>query len=287
MGEVERIETVVLGVYDPEHPRGHHHVVSRRKAIVSKCAAEILPSPDFDTPEHVQAITRGSELLSEGKRVLLVGGIDDLRLPAHAVNGAFGIAEWREAWLAYLTDEGLGFVTVGKPVQATIGETSRTSVIRAYQHSCQSLRQMIARIRSENRLRYRAEEPGFVYGRPPYGYVVRDGRLTKDPVRAPRVLRAFQFLRSGKTIPETARAMSEMASKVWLEGSKKCEFWDAKKIRRLLAHANLYCLGEYRPPIGDPVRLPSLAILPKDWLSVVESKSTTSTTSARTSKEFS
>ncbi len=244
-------------------------VAERRHDIKAHCKKQTIPSPNFDTPDFFEATVTASELAQNGHQVVLVGSLNDLHIPSPEIMnynvGAFTEHEWREAWLAYLKDRALGWSPTD-PTTAAIPQDSanRQSIIRSYQRSCVGIARFLARLRSRRKVGTRSKEPGYVYGRPPYGYRVVKGHLEPDGERINLVRTAFECLREGMTVTDAALALQ--ALDMGRDGKK--EFWDPVKIRRILKHASLYCLGEYTSPTGKVVRLPSLAILPRTWVRV-------------------
>jgi hypothetical protein len=249
---------IVIGVYDvsrcllPEH--------QRRQEITAHCARSGLTAPRFTTPGFLEATVEGHELVRKGTAVTLVGHLSDLYAPPGTASGSFSDHEWREGWLAHLQRAGLGWVAVTSG-QSVEGMTlSRTSVIRSYQRACATLSRQLTRIRSSRQIRVRTKEPGYICGRPPYGYQVKGGHLAIHPHQADRVKEAFTLLRQGMTNSMVAATLQKQAL-----GQSSDEWWDAVKVRRLRGHARLYCRGEYVSPAGTQVCCADLAFLPLEW----------------------
>ncbi len=264
-------ELRVLGVYDEglDAPEA----TERRNAIKLHCKQQVYPAPSFESPDFFEATVVGHDLTQQGNQVVLVGHIADLHIPPpdvlrHNV-GAFTTYEWRESWLAYLEERALGWSPVGSMTDRKAGSTTnRQSIIRSYQRSCATLARLLARIRGRRKVGVRSKEPGYVYGRPPYGYRVVGGHLAIDTERVELVRSAFKMLKSGMATTEVAKALQEMDK--GRDGQR--EYWDPVKIRRILKHAPLYCFGEYTSPLGEVIRLPSLAILPKEFSRVATAR---------------
>ncbi len=260
-----------FAVYDTSLPA--ELVAERRADIKAHCREQVFPSPCFSVPDFFEATVTAAELAQAGHQVVLVGTLNDLHIPSPEVmrhnEGAFTEHEWREAWLAYLKDRALGW----SPTDATTAtqpqdSANRQSIIRSYQRSCAGIARFLARLRSRRKVGARSKEPGYVYGRPPYGYRVVNGHMEPDAERIDLVKTAFECLREGMTVTDAALALQ--ALDMGRDGKK--EFWDPVKIRRILKHAALYCLGEYTSPTGEVVRLPSLAILPRSWVGVAANR---------------
>jgi hypothetical protein len=250
---------IVIGVYDVS--RNLLPESQRRREIVDHCARVGLPAPRLNSPGFLEATVEGHELVRKGTEVTLVGHLSDLVAPANVAAGSFSDHEWREGWLAYLQRSGLGWVSVTPGGQSVEGLTlSRTSVIRSYQRACATLSKQLTRIRSSRQIRVRTKEPGYVCGRPPYGYKVENGHLAISANQSSMVKQAFDLLRQGWTNSRVATELQKQAQQ-----QSTGEWWDAVKVRRLRAHARLYCRGEYTSPAGTEVCCPSLAFLPREW----------------------
>jgi len=263
----------VIGVYDTSPLREKGFEAARQREIITHCKKASLPAPTFESPDFFEATVVAAELAQSGRNVVLVGTLNDLRIPSTDVMrysaGGFTEHEWREAWLAYLKERALGWSPIDATTDAAAHEdTNRQSVIRSYQRSVVTIARFLARIRSRRKVGTRSKEPGYVYGRPPYGYRVVKGHLEPDQERVELVKAAFKCLQEGKTITDAALALQ--ALDIGRDG--KPEYWDPVKIRRILKHASLYCYGEYLSPTGKVVRLPSLAILPKSCMKVAEAR---------------
>ncbi len=258
-----------FGVYDGTLSKVQ--ASARRRAIESHCRKESLPTPTFTTPDFFETTVRAADLAQDGQQVVIVGALDDLHIPAdsHDAN-AFTEHEWREAWLAYLHERAVGW----SPVRGTAAPSSpqsnanRQSIVRSYQRSCLAIARLLSRIRSKRKVGARSKEPGYVYGRPPYGYRVIKGHLQPDKERIKLVKTMFEYLQEGRTVTDTALALQVL--NMGRDGKK--EYWDPVKIRRILRHAALYCRGEYTSPTGKTVRLASLAILPESWFKIASAR---------------
>jgi len=256
---------ITLGVYNEAHPQGANYFAARRQAIRDRCRSEKLPAPSFDKPDHIQATVAGIDLLGKrrqhtGVRVVLVGSVDDLHAPQGqgVPVGSFSEHEWREAWLEYLNTSSLSWSPIFPPNPSTDGGViSRQSVIRSYLRSCHALAKVIARARSQRSMAERGQVAGYSYGRPPYGYHVINGVMLPNPKQVEAVKRVFVLVRNGAFVAEAATIMRT--------ASNGREYWDAVKVRRLLAHKRLYCMGEYDTPGGEMSTISNLVILPSGW----------------------
>jgi len=136
--------------------------------------------------------------------------------------------------------------------------STRTSVIRSYQRATQALERAVEAARQVERRD--AGEIGYFSGRPPYGYKVEDGRFVINREQADAVKSVFSATLAGKNGGEIIKLLSKRSK------GRRREYWDRKKIHRILGHASLYCTGTYHPKQGPPVVIIALAFLPSLWL---------------------
>jgi hypothetical protein len=249
---------LVYGVFDPEISR------SRKQAISAHCTALNLPVPNFDNPDFIQAAAEACEKSRAGYTVIVVGFLQDLYVPTstNTPNDHGGIIEqdWRYAWLEYLASNLIQWNPLDGHDTATQAEAvTRRSVIRSYQRSYQMLIKKIAQAKTQRSMSMRVQDKGYSYGRPPYGYKVVDKEMRPDPAAIPKIRMVFACVRQKKSYSKTADILEKQCKT--LEG----EWWDAVKVRRIIQHARMYCLGEYSKPGGDMTLLPHLVILPKEW----------------------
>jgi hypothetical protein len=111
---------------------------------------------------------------------------------------------------------------------------------------------------------------GKKYGRPPYGYAMRGGRLVVHPHQAQAVRTIFAL--SAKEVPpsEMVRTLKErFPNQVVFEeanlrrrsGKPRPEYWDHRKICRVLSKRLLYTTGEHVAADGTPVVCKDLIIV--------------------------
>lgn len=253
---------VVLGVYDVNPSGGSAQEGRRRAQILAHCHQAGLPAPSFSHPSFVMAAVEARELVRVGTPVVLVGALSDLPVPAPAPGQplTFTSWEWREAWLARLDEDSIGWSSIEPRVGEEAKALSTTSVIRSFRRACTALSKAIARARTQRTIAQRHKATGIsTQGRPPYGYCMLEGALCMDPVESRRVKQVFESIRQGLSVSATARHMAET------EPKKDPEFWDSVKVRRILAHAPLYCLGIRQAPGGKEEQVDSWCFLPEDW----------------------
>jgi hypothetical protein len=254
---------LVLGVFDPARAK------ARVPAIEALCDKHSLPLPDCRHPDFIQAAVAACDHVRAGRQAIVVGCLQDLRLPGEGdlLVDKDGIEEqgWREAWVEYLASNMVQWLAVdGQNVVMESASVTRRSVIRSYQRSYQVLTRLIAKVRTQRSLSQRTKGNGYSYGRPPYGYTVVGGDLKPDSARVPLIAKAFKAIRAGRSYSSTAVLLKKACkSRPGLEQ----EWWDTVKVRRLIQHSRLYCLGEYNKPGAGLVLLPHLAVLPKGWAS--------------------
>jgi hypothetical protein len=250
---------IVLGCYHIQH------AAERQQAIIKACAGARLSPPDFSYPSFIGATAEAIIQARGGAKVVIVADISDLEMPAR--HQGYAEVEWREGWLAHLEAHGIAFHPVGDltVLRAHLVQTTRASVIRAYK---QALSDLEAMMRRELSTRRRVEEDGdrgYVCGRPPYGYCVEAGRFKVHDQQREAVKLIFKEVRRGSTMASILSQLHEKFSEGGLK-KRKVQFWDRVKIRRILKHARIYCLGEYASTSGHTVVLPELSFLPKEWV---------------------
>ncbi len=254
------MECKSFGVYDTSLSPAK--IAKRRADIIKRCKEAKLPAPNFDHPDFLSATVSACLV---PVRVWLVGSILDVRAPSEgdALQRGFSDAEWREAWLEYLTEESLAWLPTDRPSGVATESLTRVSVLRSYRRAWKALVKALAHERAARSKRERSEgEPSYTAGRPPYGYRVKGGILVHDTAEVREVVRQVYLLARNRTPIKTIA--DQMAAKERSLPKQERPWWDSVKIRRLLEHAPLYCLGEYRRR-GRVTQAPELAFLPADW----------------------
>lgn len=260
----------VFGVYDKTASAAD--VAARKVAIIRCCRGANLPVPNFDTPDFMMATIVACEARSLKKRVWLVGSLNDLKAPQEDKESERGFSdeEWREGWLAYLGEESLSWLSINAPSFEFV-KVSRVSVIRSYRRAMLALMRLLAKARSRRSKDVRSSEPRYTSGRPPYGYRAKDGCLEHDvPGVLARVRKVYELIRGRVSVSRVAAAMTESEK---IKPAADRQSWDPVKVRRLLSHASLYCLGEYRSE-KLVKRAPELAFLPSTWSRTVPYRKT-------------
>lgn len=230
----------------------------RRKEIDEACKAAEVESARFPYPDFLDAAAAAIIQGRKGNKVVIVGDLSDLTSPEK-----HNEEEWTESFLAYLDRHSIVFVPVkGKVRRVRVEPNSRTSIIRGYQKAMEGLEKLMQKRLRQGQVR--VEGRGYLCGRPPYGYFVKEGEFCIHPIQSEAVKRIFKHIRDGESM---AALLTELREKFTQGGIKegKPEFWDKRKVRRILKHASMYCLGEYRSNSGHIAKLPELAFLPKDW----------------------
>jgi hypothetical protein len=228
-----------------------------------KDGAKLVLVPDF-----LQATVRALHETGEGEVAAVAGSLDDVALPSD--HDGFGSVEWQESWLAYLEAHHIAFLPLvsGSTAKAK-GEVA--SIIRGYNRAFNVLTEVVRKIQAEQRRGRKHAEGGYICGRPPYGYTVSDGSFVVNDVQARAVKFIFKQIRAGKALSYIIeKLLADFAEGGVIEG--KAQYWDRVKVRRILNHRRLYCLGEYSSGRSGPSRSPDLAFLPKEWVDTDPSK---------------
>ncbi len=231
---------------------------ARRKAITAACDASGLGEVRFTYPDFLDAAAAAIIQGRKGNKVAIVGELGDLVPPS-----SHNEEEWCESFLAYLERHAIAFHPIkGKVRRVRVEPNSRTSIIRGYQRAMEGLEKLMQRRLRQGQVR--VEGRGYLCGRPPYGYFVKEGEFSIHPIQSKAVKHIFDHIRNGESM---ASLLTELRDKYTQGGIKegKPEFWDKRKVRRILKHASMYCLGEYQSNSGHIAKLPDLAFLPKDW----------------------
>lgn len=197
------------------------------------------------------ACTRGVSATEVGEKVSVLLRLSELTSPAKEV----GHEAWRAACLLHLA--GLGVDHLLLPDAKRLPHVLQVDkVVQPLSTAIRVLSTRIKAYRKHEATQFRGERYGYVCGRPPYGYQVEHGTLVIDKGQAEAVRSVFKLLRDGKRPVDVVEIMRR----------KKREFWDHVKVRRILSHARLYTLGEYKSAtLRAPVRIPRLAFLPASW----------------------
>lgn len=276
----------VIGVY----PRRQETARDRISAV---CTRLSLGKPQWRTGADagqlfLAVLTEAIDIVRDrARRVIIVAEFARVVAPRSVDPAAadFSDTEWRYSWRAYLEARGIGFVAVEGELPP-VEMSARASVIRSYQRATVALAKAVeARMTAKQRTPGKA---GYVCGRPPYGYHVTDGRFEVDEQQAQIVRRMFELVLGGATCSEVIKAVGgRMIIKVKPQpvnkGKSKAkrkkrrkppklreEYWDRKKIHRIIERYKLYCQGVYLLKNGTEAVMPNLAFLPKSWAEKME-----------------
>lgn len=211
----------------------------------------------------LEATVKAAESIRDGTLAAVAGCLDDITLPTD--HEGFGEVEWQESWLAYLEQNKVAFFSLpsSRPIDAS--GSAAASIIRGYNRAAGVLTESIRKLQSEQRRDEKVASGGYICGRPPYGYRVIDEEFVVNQDQAHAVRLIFEQCRAGKGLSDIlALLKTRHAFTSSREG--KPQFWDRVKIRRILNHGRLYCLGHYNGGRGQSVRVPSLAFLPPAWV---------------------
>jgi hypothetical protein len=220
-------------------------------------AHQIIMVGDF-----LLATVRALEDTAAGTVAAVGGCLDDMTMPSE--HEGFGCVEWRESWLSYLTEHRIAFIALpGAAVAAT--EVSASSIIRGYTRAAGVLAAAIRQLQTAQRRGAKAAHGGYICGRPPYGYLIKAGAFVIDPVQSKAVRFIFAEMRAGTPLYDLLEELKEKHAHGGVIAGKP-QYWDRVKIRRIMSHARMYCLGQYTGGRGQPIHIPALAFLPADWV---------------------
>jgi hypothetical protein len=222
------------------------------------------PVETYMVDNFLRASCLAEEKAAEGEVVCIAGSLADLHVPDGLSTEGFGVIEWRESWLARLERSRIGFVplAVNDSPQIPREALLATNVIRSFTRASKALDTAIREIQSserKSRTEKKGADTGYVCGRPPYGYRAVEGQLVQDPKQVEAIKIIFKIVRGGGSRSQCLAALKE---------AKARGYWDVVKVRRILRHSRLYCLGEcsFR---DKTVTLPDLAFLPEEWVNTV------------------
>lgn len=216
--------------------------------------------------DFLTATARALEDVARGEMAAVGGCPDDITLPA--AHEGFGRVEWCESWLAYLKEHSIAFLAIPSQHPVTSAAASAASIIRGYNRAAEVLAGEIRKLQADQRRGQREASGGYICGRPPYGYHVREGAFVINPAQAQTVKHIYTQLRNGVTLNELVLDLKKHHSKGGLKPGKP-QYWDRVKVRRILKHARMYCLGQYDGGRGQPLQIPDLAFLPPAWLATI------------------
>lgn len=242
--------------------------LTRRKERVKAIRATARSKLGMEVITHnadvLDALADAVALARKGGTSVLIGALEDLRPPE--IDGeVLDVDIWREGIIGLLQDEGIGICLIDLDT-VSIGnweQVSSSKVIREYRHARNIIDQQLnSRLKAADAQSLATE--GRKYGRPPYGYRTRKGRLEIDRPQAEAVTLIFRRLREGShRLLDILREVKEAFPKV--PGSSEDQYWDHVKLRRIAKKARLYCLGEFAAADGSTVKMPDLAFLPSEW----------------------
>lgn len=211
-----------------------------------------------------QALAQALISQDQGVATELQGRLADIRPPTGDTD--LSVVAWQGACFVYCASNRIPVKLLHKNPRSTEGGVDIQEAAFAVSLATGVL---LERVRQERALlarETRAERTGYVCGRPPYGYRIEGGEFAIDPQQRNAVLFIFEKVREGLPWVDLIRALS---SKFSDHGPIKGrpQYWDRVKLRRILEHARLYCLGEYTGGrVKAPVTIPSLAFLPASWI---------------------
>lgn len=202
----------------------------------------------------------------QGNATTLLLNPDDLR-PANedAWTCRSSPQEWTEACISYLDTHAIPYEIVGEPRLSP--RKNVRDAIRGFVRATQTVTERIRAILVSERQRVRSQIHGYICGRPPYGYEVIKGQFVIHEQRSRAVRFIFERVQAGDSLTELVTKLRKKYSAGGVVPGP--QHWDRVKIKRVLSHARLYCLGEYSGgSTKQPVTLPHLIFLPTEWATV-------------------
>ncbi len=213
--------------------------------------------------DFLEATVKAADAIRDGTIAAVAGSLDDVALPPE--HEGFGEVEWRESWLAYLEQSKVAFLPLKTDRPSQNGSGAVASIIRGYNRAAGALEESIRKYQSEQRRGEKVAQGGYVCGRPPYGYRAQDESFVVNKRQAAAVEYIFKQCRAGKPLTYIINGLKDKHSAGGVIHGKP-QYWDRVKVRRILNHSRLYCLGQYEGGRGQPIHLPGLAFLPASWV---------------------
>lgn len=186
---------------------------------------------------------------------------------------------WREVILSYIETQGIKLVLLDEHEMDAHMESTEIQTIHLFR---EANRNLSAHIQEALADRPAPKVTIMEWGRAPYGYARQDGKLVVRQDQAEAVSWIFSYIRKlPKDKPCSKRALAEELKEKFpttttkkkrkngeVERVTKIQYWDHSKLRRILAKARLYALGEYTAPSGETIVDKSLRFLPPEWADV-------------------
>lgn len=243
------------------------------QAKTKKLAEEIckeggLPRP-IHAPSATTAIIMAIRATKEGSAATIIGRISDLAPPV-----GINLDVWAESVVNGIRDRGFDFMPLDPEVLEEFQKKRKRlhAVIEEYHRATQLLDEEVNDRRIVNISKALAAN-GRKYGRPPYGYCVRDGELQLEKDQSAAIATIITMIRDGHQLSEIIQSMNEKFSKRKVKVGKrtrtKKQHWDYVKLRRIVDRIRLYCLGEYVAADGTKMIIRGLAFLPPEYADTV------------------
>jgi hypothetical protein len=235
----------------------------RAKALKELAAEHLSDHTIVMVGDFLTATVRALEDVAQGETAAVGGCLDDVVLPLE--HDGFGRVQWAESWLAFLKEHGIAFLAIPSSIKPDNDIATTASIIRGYNRAAEVLAAEVRKLQADQRREERAASGGYICGRPPYGYQVVGGAFVVNPAQAKTVKFIFTALREGATLNDLLKQLKQHHAAGGIIAGKP-QFWDRVKVRRILKHARMYCLGQYDGGRGQPLEVPALAFLPPKWV---------------------
>lgn len=214
-----------------------------------------------------EAVARTLALASNGNKVTLWFNPHYLKTPE-----SIGAQEWEAACIDYLDSHEITYTKYTTVKQPSTQRKIVGDVISGFVRASKLLTERVKTHMLAERQLGRARTAGYICGRPPYGYAVEAGRFAINEQQSSAVRFVFERIRAGDSCYALAAKLRDKYPKGGVVQGRN-QYWDRVKVRRVLSHARLYCLGEYcGGRLTQTVILPELAFLPPEWANTTTTK---------------
>lgn len=219
------------------------------------CSDSKYPDPTW-VDSYIDVLALAIKERRDGQQVKVIGRFDELGKEWSGDDAPLFI----EVTLLLLEEHNIAFEALdekGSQINKAVVSLPRQLIRQFKTIYDETLKQLEPRIRS---LELPDQKRARKYGRPPYGYHQRRGRLVVDKEQAAAVRTIIYCVRERKSAGDVLDEVKNQHAKI----NGKKQFWDYRKLHRIMNNIRIYCLGEYEAG-GSVVTMPQLAFLPAEW----------------------